>query len=583
MKQSLFFRFFLAFLLIIVLLTGLILLISFRLIKEDYLAGLRRDYTKLGLTLRNHLLDEPDPVRPERIDSLLTDAANQLQVRISLIDPTGRVLFDSENDPQTMDSHNDRLEIIRAQQEEIGTSFRHSHTTGRKMLYIALILKKDRQDLGVLRFSLFADRIDGFLSGLKHRILWMSLGLILLSLMVASLFSRLLTRPIRELAENFRQVRDGNWNTYQRPDGPSETRMLAENFNIMVSETRGLIERVSRQGHQLHAVISAIQESLMVIDRNQRIVMSNQSFRKLNHDDHPESKYYYEVIRRPELDGIIRRITQDHHPQTTEFEIHGCCYMCNAAYLDASDEVVVMIHDITELKKLETVKKEFVANVSHELRTPLTAIKGFVETLQDEVPDAQKHYLDIILRHTDRLSRIVQDLLILSSLENRDRNPEMAPVDIRNLIENVLVIFESRILEKGLTLVRELSPDLILPAGDAFRLEEMMINLIDNALKYTEQGSITIRTGREESSEIRIEVADTGLGIAPEHLPRLFERFYVVDKSRSKKQGGTGLGLSIVKHIVMMHQGRISIESQPGRGSRFIVLLPELVHRCSDC
>jgi two-component system phosphate regulon sensor histidine kinase PhoR len=235
--------------------------------------------------------------------------------------------------------------------------------------------------------------------------------------------------------------------------------------------------------------------------------------------------------------------------------------------------VVLLIHDITEMKNVEKVKRDFIVNLSHELRTPLTAIKGFLETLQEEVTLDGKHYLGIASKHTDRLASIVEDLLVLSELEDSGTGLVLEPVDLRELVRETVHILEPGAREKKIHISIEGPGSGPRIEGDRFKLEQVFINLIDNALKYTEKGDVRVKI-RETEDHVVITVEDTGAGIPAEHLPRIFERFYVVDKSRSKTFGGTGLGLAIVKHIVLMHGGTIEVESTPGMGTRFTLTLP---------
>lgn len=222
-----------------------------------------------------------------------------------------------------------------------------------------------------------------------------------------------------------------------------------------------------------------------------------------------------------------------------------------------------------ELDGIIAFKKDFVSNISHELRTPLTAINGFIETLEELTDTDAKHYLDIIKNNTARLTTIVEDLLTISELESKLSTLDLEPINVAEMIQNILPLFENRLQSKGLTLKKELAPVTIM--GDRFRLEQALINLIDNAIKYTDNGTITITAYQAENTVV-IEVADTGHGISENHLPRIFERFYVVDKSRSRKLGGTGLGLSIVKHIVLLHHGEINVQSIPQQGTRFSLI-----------
>ena len=255
-------------------------------------------------------------------------------------------------------------------------------------------------------------------------------------------------------------------------------------------------------------------------------------------------------------------------------ELNNRIFLCSATSLKSKEEIVLVFHDITEIKEIEKMKRDFVANVSHELRTPLTAIKGFVETLLDEEKDLnKKHYLKIIQRHTDRLINIVKDLLLLSQLEERRSKLEIEDVNLKRLLEDISKMFIEKIKQKKLKLKIEIQKDLPLVKADPFKLEQMFINLIDNAIKYTDKGEIKISIEQIDNL-IKIVVADTGIGISEKHLSRIFERFYVVDKSRSRRYGGTGLGLSIVKHVVLLHNGKIEVKSKKNKGTKFTIYLP---------
>ena len=253
-----------------------------------------------------------------------------------------------------------------------------------------------------------------------------------------------------------------------------------------------------------------------------------------------------------------------------EIELDSKNYLCSISFLSSSAQIVLTLHDVTEIMRLSTIKKDFVVNVSHELRTPLTAIKGFVETLEEEGPDQSKRYLDIIKRHTERLISIVKDLQLLSELEAKEKL-ELSEIKLSELLAPIVRMFEPQLTAKGLNI--KLDVDNAVISVDAFKFEQVFINLLDNSIKYTEKGKIKI-SAKQDAKETRIIVEDTGIGIPKEHIPRIFERFYVADKSHSRKMGGTGLGLSIVKHIIQAHGGSINIESEVRSGTRVIIELP---------
>jgi two-component system phosphate regulon sensor histidine kinase PhoR len=277
-------------------------------------------------------------------------------------------------------------------------------------------------------------------------------------------------------------------------------------------------------------------------------------------------------VKNIDLFDLIQKAMGEKTSVSREIELFGHYYQCNATYLPGMDELVIVMHDITGMKRLQRIKRDFVSNISHEIRTPLTAIKGYAETMGG-LDEENESYLTIIKRHTERLINIVQDLLILSEMEEIGLKLDLDKVDVNETITNIMKIFKHRIEEKGLTVELALDARIQPLKADQLKLEQAFINVIDNAVKYTEKGTIRISTKIIEGFLI-VEIQDTGIGIPERHIPRLFERFYTVDKSHSRKLGGTGLGLSIVKHIILLHDGTIDVESEPGRGTTFRIDLP---------
>jgi two-component system phosphate regulon sensor histidine kinase PhoR len=315
-----------------------------------------------------------------------------------------------------------------------------------------------------------------------------------------------------------------------------------------------------------------MQPGLLVLNRSNEIVLSNKSAERIIHSDGILGSKYWKVLREPKLFSLIEQVQASKTTASEEVEIHNGIYQVSAAYLPSLNETVLVFHDITGIKNLERMKKDFVLNVSHELRTPLTAIKGYAETIEETDTENLK-YLEIIKRHTNRLINIVEDLLVLSELEEKGSTSEREAIHLESVIDQVLKMFEGKLAEKKLNVSLKLQENLPPLQGDFLRMEQVLINLVDNAIKYTENGQITISLGIRDGS-IELKVKDTGIGIPAEHLPRIFERFYTVDKSHSRRLGGTGLGLSIVKHIVLLHGGTIEVESMPGTGSTFTVRYP---------
>jgi two-component system phosphate regulon sensor histidine kinase PhoR len=396
--------------------------------------------------------------------------------------------------------------------------------------------------------------------------------------LVSYLIARSLALPIRDLSAAFRRFSAGEFDVRVLPARRGRLRELGDGFNEMAFKTKTLVTELRQQREALDAIVGSIQEGLAVVDNSGRIVLANASFRKLVGEPPVQGRYYWEVIREPDFVELVRSVTAENPTTVRQLELAGQDFACSASYLSAAQRIVLTLHNNDEVTRSARMKKDFVQNVSHELRTPLTAIKGFAETMQPTIDPTNRPYLETIIRNTDRLVNLVQDLLTLSELEERGTEPQLEDVDITAMAEQILKLFEPRARAKGLALRLTVSSPLtphssLLLRADRFRLEQVFINLLDNAVKYTDKGEVEIALGRDDGTAV-IKVRDTGPGIAPEHLPRLFERFYVVDKGRSRQLGGTGLGLSIVKHIVLLHSGEVTVESTPGVGTTFTVRLP---------
>ena len=395
-----------------------------------------------------------------------------------------------------------------------------------------------------------------------------------ISLLIAIIFSWILSKPIKELNTAARNLASGNFKSKVFFKGRDELKELADSFNYMSDQMKSSFDELSGQKEELSSIISSIREGLLVIDSKGKILLSNESFRKSFQANFVDGKFYWEVLRGPYLGGLIEKVIDEKASASAEMALHDKTFLCDAIFLNSRKELVITFHDITEIRNLEKIKRDFVANLSHELRTPLTAIKGYVETLELETKeDENLHYIDVIKRNTERLINIVQDLLLLSELEEKGSTLQLEEVNLKNVIKDVLRIFEQKLKNKKLDLKFNVDSEIPLIKADVFKLEQMFINVIDNAIKYTEKGWISISL-KQKDDKVVIEIQDTGIGIPESHLPRIFERFYVVDKSRSKKLGGTGLGLSIVKHIVLLHNGEINIESTYGSGTKITIILP---------
>lgn len=573
MKRSFFSKIFIGYLLIIFALSSLILVLSLNTIREFYRDTLTDHLKTLGYTLNSEVAHLLDTGRANQLDGFIKSLGTKIHTRVTIIAKDGTILADSDENPKSMENHSHRPEVVEALQGKTGKSVRFSSTANRDMLYVAVPIEKDGKITGVIRTSLFLKDIDNLLTKLNYHVAWVSLAIVLIALLGALLISNSIVQPIKNLTSAARKVASGDFSVRVFLKTKDELRELADNFNRMNEEMQRMFTELSQQKEELNSIIDSLQEGLLVLDKQGRIIRSNESFQKIVGGQAVEGKIYWEVIRNPRLAELLEKAGGEKRKFMEELTLGDRVFMCSVTPLEKGEGIVSIFYDVTEIKNIEKVKKDFVINVSHELRTPLTAIKGYAETLRKEVDTAPgKKYLEIVERNTDRLINIVNDLLLLSSLEEK-AVLEVEDIDLGGFLENVIRIFDQRLKDKRLSLVVDVKENLPSIKADLFKLEQMLVNLLDNAVKYTDRGEITVSMDIHDK-RVGIQVRDTGIGIPKDDIPHVFERFYVVDKSRSRKSGGTGLGLSIVKHIVLLHNGTIDIESALGKGTSVTVTLP---------
>jgi two-component system phosphate regulon sensor histidine kinase PhoR len=573
MKASIYLRIFLTHLLIIIVPAALILGLSYRSIQKHQTDMQVTALTRVAIGMKG-AFEEALAGGTTRVDSLAKDLGNETGVRISVVSDRGTVLAESEADQLGMESDRTLPEIMRALRGGTGVSRRLSRTIGEGYLYVAVPLRAGGRVAAALRVGLPVKYINSSVAELRTILIVLTSSLVVLALVAALMSSRAISGPLDRLSRAVKKMAAGDFGTRVLLKSGGEIKDLANDFNDMAEHFGTLFKELYRTGDELGSIVAAMQDGLVVLDEDGRVLLTNASFVEIVGVEAPEGKLYWEVLRLPGLGDLVTSVLEAKSNRTCEISFGGRVFLCSGDYLVSRGGVVVIMHEITELRNVGKLKKDFVLNLSHELRTPLTAIKGFLETLDEEVTDEGRRYLGILMRHTERLAHIVDDLLLLSELEDRQTRLELENLDLVELVGNVIRIFERPTAEKNLKIEVDLEGHPPVIRGDRFKLEQVFINLIANAVKYTETGVVKIML-RTEDSDAVIEVEDTGIGIPEEHQSRVFERFYVVDKSRSRRLGGTGLGLSIVKHIVLLHNGSIEVESVPGRGSKFRVRLPQ--------
>ena len=573
-KRSIFVKTFGGYLFMTLVLSSLILFFSFETIRSYYIHTLTRNLRNLAITYRLDIIPLIKEKRFTELDALTKRVGERTNTRITIISPTGVVLADSKKNPHEMENHLTRPEVQAVLKGFMGRSLRFSTTVKQEMLYVAIPIEENGQLLGIVRDSLFLKDINALLHQIKMRIILIGLLVTLFALLGAFVFSKSLTRPILQLVDASEKVANGNFDVKIHLKNNDELRNLAESFNNMTTQISELFTELSQQKEELTAIVSSLQEGLIVLDLQEKIKLANNSFKHIVKRGKIEGKLFSEILRVRVFTDLIKKAWQESKNLVEEIEFNQKVYLVSITPIPWKDEVILILHDITNRKRLEKLKREFIENVSHELKTPLTAIKGFVETLDQNISGENKHYLDIISKHTDRLIFLVHDLLLLSELEQREPHLTIETINVVDLIRNVVKIFEQKAEKKGLRLTYFAEDNLPDISADPYKLEEMLINLIDNAIKYTERGSVEVGVVRHKQHLVEFQVKDTGIGIKTKYMDRIFERFYRIDKSRSRRMGGTGLGLSIVKHIVMIHNGEIRVESERSRGTTFRIIIP---------
>lgn len=569
-KNTIFRKIFINFVIVIFITAGLFLLFSSQIVKTYYINTLSKDLEQVARTVSSSVKFMHSSNEKESIQEFVKEIGLSRGYRITIVGSDGVVWGDSEKSPEEMENHKNRPEIIKALKGEIGTSIRYSKTTKEYMLYVAVPIRRDGEIIGVARASMFMKSIYNLINTLKTRLIFSTLLSSIAALLLSYFLSKGITTPIKELVEFSKRISMGVFSEGTIPKRNDEIGELMENMNIMAKRIGKLVENLKSEGETLETIIKSIDEAILLIDGNGVIKHANDEFKNLVGKEKVEERYYWEVIKNDELRNFIKKAL-DKESMRERIQIKDRNFILSSRKIETANKILVTFYDVTELQKYEEMKKEFIGNLSHELKTPLTSIKGFVEVMKEE---GKLKYIDIIERNIDRMIQIVKDIQMLSKLEYRKTKAQIESVDALDILKDIEKLFHKKAEEKGLNLLIEVEEKPFYIKVDPYLFEEMLVNLVDNAIRYTDRGSVSVKIYRGKGGFF-VEVKDTGIGIPEKHIDRIFERFYVVDKSRSKRTGGTGLGLSIVKHIVLLHNGKIDVRSVPGEGTTFTIFIPQ--------
>ncbi|EPC4752567.1 PAS domain-containing protein [Listeria monocytogenes] len=522
------------------------------------------------------------------IQKSLDPLGEDIDARITVIDSKGDVVADTKKDPEKLDNHMNRPEVtdILKKGESVGISIRESDSLGYSMLYVAVPVKHRGKTDGVLRISISLESVDAAVAKLWGN-LALIFGIALVIIAAISVFiARKITRPVREIIEVSTDLANHKYDSRIHGKISGELQDLSISVNTLAESLETQMFEIKQNEQRLNAIVQNLVSGVMLINVDKQVIMTNRTMYQILGETEITGKPFYEVIKSFALSQLIEATFETKTIQQKEIIL----YFPREMILDASVSpilgengeitgIILLLHDITQIRHLENVRSEFVTNVSHELKTPVTALKGFAETLLDGAMYDEvllKKFLTIIKEESDRLHRLIMDILALSRIEQNPVAENVELVDVDEVIEqSARTIFEMATEKNIRVTIPEKTSASVMIETDRDKLQQIVINLLSNAINYTPvDGKVEVKL-IEQEAEVIIEVTDNGIGIPAKDIDRVFERFYRVDKARSRHSGGTGLGLSIVKHLVENCGGRIEVESQEEVGSTFRVTLPK--------
>ncbi len=556
-------------------------------LKDSHIAQVEIDLAARASLIEERLAQLAAANDYRQVQQLCRQWGERSATRITVVLASGQVIGDSEESPELMDNHGDRDEIITALAGSTGKSIRFSHTLNENMSYVAIPMRDGAQLLGAVRTAVPLTAVESDLREIYRRIAVGVLVVAIVAALIAMLVARWISRPLERLRAGAERFARGDLTHKLSSADTLEIASLAAAMNQMAAQLNDRISTAVRQRNELEAILASMVEGVLAVDGDKRVLSMNGSAADLFgvSAELCHGRTLEETIRSPQLQVLVDEVLTRQQSMADEFALftdqEKHLHVQGAVLRDAQQRLIgalVVLYDVTQIKRLENVRRDFVANVSHELKTPITSIKGYVETLLDGAlndPEDAERFLRIVANQSERLNAIIDDLLELSRVEQKAERAEI-PLQqgaIRPVLQLAIEASATKAESCGVRI--ELSCEETLETRiNAPLLEQAIVNLIDNACKYSPAGSTVWVDAEASDREVVIRVRDQGCGIEQQHLPRLFERFYRVDKSRSRKLGGTGLGLAIVKHIAQAHHGQVKVHSAPDRGSTFSICLP---------
>ena len=516
-------------------------------------------------------------------DALAKRLGEQIGARITIINKDGVVLGDSEEDPATMDNHANRPEVIEALSQGTGSSIRYSATLGYSMIYVAVPITSNGGVVGVARVALSLAQIDKSLQHLNNVIIVGAVIAAVIAILLAFQMLRITTEPVKKLTQLSKKMAQGELDQEIQITSRDEVGELARAFNQMAVRLKEMVALLTNERDRMATILSNIDDAILMVDGDSKITTMNRAAENIFQISEKKAlgHTFIEIVRDHELNELLQHCRSTGKQQTgaVEIKLKKQFLSAIATPLPGDGGCLVHIQDLTELRRLEIIRQDFISNISHELRTPIASVKALAETLNEgaiEDPSVAKDFLSRINVEVDKLAQMVQELGELSRIESGEAPLQKKPVNIAGAIEHAVDRLRAQADRAGLNFDFVIPSTLPKVMADEARVEQVLVNIIHNAIKFTPSGGRISISANARDNDIIISVKDTGVGIPADDLPRIFERFYKADKSRSG--GGTGLGLAIAKHIVEAHGGRIWAESTEGRGSTFNFTLP-LAHK----